>query len=112
MANELVAGELNERSTKALDFETLAERFSLGGTASRRIPWVALALSFLAAGVGHLYCGRIAKGLALYSAWLLLPICVAIAVSLPPSTTGLIFLLLLPVAIVVAVYLYAAVDAW
>ena len=112
MANELVAGELNERPTKALDFETLAERFRLGGNASRRIPWVALALSFLAAGVGHLYCGRIAKGLTLYFAWLLLPICVAVAVSLPASTTSLIFLLLLPVAIVVAVYLYAAVDAW
>ena len=35
---------------------------------SRRVPWVALALSFLSAGVGHLYCGRIAKGLPLYFA--------------------------------------------
>ena len=43
-------------------------------TTSRRVPWVALALSFLSAGVGHLYCGRIAKGLPLYFAWLLVPL--------------------------------------
>jgi hypothetical protein len=55
---------------------------------SRRVPWVALALSLLSAGVGHLYCGRIAKGLPLYFAWLLVPICITIAALLPPSPTG------------------------
>ncbi len=79
---------------------------------SRRIPWIALALSFLSAGVGHIYCGRIAKGFPLYFSWLLMPIGVAIAVSLPPSTASLTLLLLLPTAIVAAVYLYAAIDAW
>src|SRR5215510_81584 len=79
---------------------------------SRRVPWVALALSLLSAGVGHLYCGRIAKGLPLYFAWLLLPICITIAALLPPSPTRFMVLVLLPVIIVLTVYLYAAIDAW
>jgi len=79
---------------------------------SRRVPWVALALSFLSPGVGHLYCGRIAKGLPLYFAWLLVPICITIAALLPPSPTSLVLLVLLPVVIVLIVYLYAAIDAW
>jgi signal peptidase I len=79
---------------------------------SRRVPWVALSLSFLSAGVGHLYCGRIAKGLPLYFAWLLVPIGITIAALLPPSPARFIVLVLLPVVIVFIVYLYAAIDAW
>lgn len=79
---------------------------------SRRVPWVALALSFLSPGVGHLYCGRIAKGLPLYFAWLLVPLCSIIAALLPPSATVLVLLVLLPAAAVLTVYLYAAIDAW
>jgi signal peptidase I len=79
---------------------------------SRRVPWVALALSLLSAGVGHLYCGRIAKGLPLYFAWLLVPICITIAALLPPSPSLFMVLVLLPVVIVSFVYLYAAIDAW
>lgn len=80
--------------------------------ASRRVPWVALALSLLSAGVGHLYCGRIAKGIPLYFAWLLVPLCITVAALLPPSPTALVLLVLLPVVIVFIVYLYAAIDAW
>jgi signal peptidase I len=79
---------------------------------SRRVPWVALALSFLSAGVGHMYCGRIAKGLPLYFAWLLVPLGITIAALLPPSPTSFVLLVLLPVVIVFSVYLYAAIDAW
>ncbi len=79
---------------------------------SRRVPWVALALSFLSAGVGHLYCGRIAKGLPLYFAWILVPLCSTIAALGPPSATGFVLLLLLPAVAVLVVYLYAAIDAW
>jgi len=79
---------------------------------SRRVPWVALALSFLSAGVGHLYCGRIVKGLPLYFAWLLVPLGITIAALLPPSPTSFVLLVLLPVVIVFSVYLYAAMDAW
>jgi signal peptidase I len=79
---------------------------------SRRIPWIALALSFLSAGVGHLYCGRIAKGLVLYFAWFLIPLCVTIAALGAPSTASLLLLVLLPIIVVVIVYWYAAIDAW
>lgn len=79
---------------------------------SRRIPWVALALSFLSAGVGHLYCGRINKGLPLYFAWFLIPLCVTIAALGPPSLGALVLLVLLPIAVVAIVYCYAAIDAW
>jgi signal peptidase I len=76
------------------------------------VPWVALALSFLSAGVGHLYCGRIAKGLPLYFAWLLVPLGITIAALLPPSPTSFLLLVLLPVIVVFSVYCYAALDAW
>lgn len=79
---------------------------------SRRIPWVGLALSFLSAGVGHFYCGRVAKGLPLYFAWLLVPFGLTIASLTRPSSGGLVLLALLPVITVVLVYLYAAIDAW
>ena len=79
---------------------------------SRRVPWVALALSLLSVGVGHFYCGRIAKGLLLYSAWLLVPFGITIAALLPPSPISLVLLMLLPVVIVCFAYLYAAIDAW
>src|SRR3954465_3908814 len=79
---------------------------------SRRVPWIALALSFLSAGVGHLYCGRIAKGLPLYFAWLLVPLGITTAALLPPSPTSFLLLFLLPVVIVFSVYFYAAADAW
>ena len=79
---------------------------------SRRIPWVALALSFFSAGVGHMYCGRIAKGLPLYFAWFLVPLCITIAALVPPSPTALVLLVLLPAVAVLIVYCYAAIDAW
>lgn len=79
---------------------------------SRRIPLIALVLSLLSAGVGHLYCGRIGKGLPLYFAWFLVPICVTIAALGPPTFGSLVMLILLPVAGVFVVYCYAAIDAW
>ena len=41
---------------------------------ARRIPWVAMALSFLSAGIGHIYCGKIFKGLLLYFSWFAVPL--------------------------------------
>ncbi len=79
---------------------------------SRRIPWVALALSFLSAGVGHFYCGRIARGLPLYFAWMLIPLCVTAAAMSPPSEGSLVLLVILPVLSIIIVYFYAAIDAW
>lgn len=79
---------------------------------SRRVPWIAVALSFLAAGVGHVYCGRIGKGLLLYSAWLIVFLMVFLSAWLTPSTGVIVWLLILPTVGVCGVYLYAALDAF
>ena len=78
---------------------------------SVRFPWVALALSFLASGVGHIYCGRITRGLFLYSARLLLPLLCIVAAFAQPSNGVLFGLILLPAAATVIVYLYSSIDA-
>ncbi len=79
---------------------------------SRRVPWVALALSFLSGPewatctVGELprdsRCTL--RGSSCRS--------VTTAALLPPSPTCFVLLVLLPVVIVFTVYLYAALDAW
>lgn len=77
-----------------------------------RLPWVALTLSFLSSGVGHIYCGRIVKGLFLYSARFLLPLLCIIAAFAQPSTGVLLGLILLPAAVTVIIFLYSSIDAW
>ena len=79
---------------------------------SDRFPWVALALSFLSSGVGHIYCGRITKGLFLYSARFLLPLLPMIAAFTRPSNGVFLTLLLVPAAATVIVFLYAPIDAY
>jgi signal peptidase I len=80
--------------------------------ASVRFPWVALALSFLSSGVGHIYCGRIVKGLFLYSARFLLPMLSIIAAFAQRSNAVLLGLILLPAAATVIIYLYSPIDAY
>lgn len=54
-------------------------------TTSGRKIWVAVALSLLCTGLGHLYCGRTARGLVLFLLSLLVvPVAVAVALA-PPS---------------------------
>ncbi len=79
---------------------------------SVRFPWVALVLSFLASGVGHLYCGRIVRGLILYSARLLLPLLCVIAALVPPSNGVFLGLILLPAAATVLIFFYSAIEAF
>jgi signal peptidase I len=78
---------------------------------SRRVPWIAMALSFLAAGVGHFYCGRIGKGLLLYSAWPIVFLLLFLSAWLAPATSVIVWLMILPAVGVTCVYLYAALDA-
>lgn len=80
------------------------------GKLSRRVPWLALVLSLLSAGVGHVYCGRMTKGLLLYFAWLLVPFGSVLATVGEPSLLGL-GLLVVPSLVVLIVYVYAAFDA-
>jgi signal peptidase I len=79
---------------------------------ARRIPWVAMALSFLSAGVGHIYCGRIFKGLLLYFAWFVIPLAVAIGALCEASLGTLVGLILIPTLAVTVLYVYAAFDAY
>ncbi len=79
---------------------------------SVRFPWIALALSFLSSGVGHIYCGRIVKGLFLYSARFLLPVLCIIAAFAQPSNGVLLGLILVPAAATVIIYLYSPIDAY
>ena len=79
---------------------------------SRRVPWKALALSFLATGLGHIYCGRVGKGLVLFCAWFLLPVLAIVAALLVPSNSVLVGLILAPAIGMFLIYLYAAVDAF
>lgn len=82
------------------------------GNTCRRVPWVAMALSFLSAGIGHIYCGRIFKGLLLYFSWFLIPLCCFVAALIEPSAGVLVGLILLPVSAVMIIYIYAAFDAY
>ena len=77
-----------------------------------RSPWTALTLSLLCAGVGHVYCGKAARGLVIYCAWFLLPVAVVLAATLPASRTVLFGLVLLPVIALFVLYWYAAASAW
>jgi len=79
---------------------------------SIRFPWIALALSFLSSGVGHIYCGRIVKGLFLYSARFLLPLLCIIAAFVQPSIAVLLGLILVPAAAAVIIFVYSSIDAY
>jgi len=79
---------------------------------SVRFPWIALALSFLSSGVGHIYCGRITKGLFLYTLRLVLPILGILAAFLQPSNAVFIGLILVPAIVTVLIFLCSPFDAW
>jgi signal peptidase I len=80
--------------------------------ASVRFPWVALVLSFLASGVGHIYCGRIVRGLFLYSARFLLPLLCIIAAFVRPSNGVFLGLILLPAVATALIFFYSAIEAF
>ena len=79
---------------------------------ARRIPWVAMALSFLSAGVGHIYCGQILKGLLLYFSLFAVPLLCMVAAIVEPSAGVLVGFVLLPIALVIIIYIYAACDSY
>ena len=79
---------------------------------SVRYPWLTLVLSFLASGVGHLYCGQFAKGVTLYAARFLLPLLCLVAAFLEPSTGVFVGLILVPAVVTCLIFLYSAYDAW
>lgn len=79
---------------------------------SVRFPWGAIALSFLSSGVGHIYCGRIVKGLFLYAARILLPLFAIVAAFTQPANGVWLGLMLVPGAAMVIIFLYSPIDAY
>lgn len=73
-----------------------------------RVPWLAKSMTHLAPGLGHLYCGQAARGLAIYfGGGLILPLILLTIMLSPP---GVSWILLGMLAVGVAVWLFAASD--
>jgi len=78
---------------------------------AKRNPFVALVLSIAATGLGHVYCGKLAKGLVLFFiSFAFAPIIVTGIQSM--SSTFSLILVILSVLILVGVFIYAVVDAF
>ena len=72
--------------------------------------WVAAVLSLCCTGLGHMYCGRFARGMVFFTISMLLAPAVAVLVYLPPS--GVSFLLLMAMVLLApVVFLVAIIDA-
>ena len=78
---------------------------------SGRRPWLAAVLSLLCTGLGHVYAGRITRGLVLFLLSLLVMPLVAGLSLLEPSKGLLIGMLALGLFLPL-LYVFAAVDAW
>ncbi len=76
-----------------------------------RRPWIAVAFSVICTGLGHVYCGRIVKGLVLFLITLLfLPATMASALAEPSWAVWAFYL---PSAVVVILLgLYAVIDSY
>jgi signal peptidase I len=79
-------------------------------TENKRWPWVAVTLSVIMAGLGHIYCGRIVKGLVLaFISCILIPFLFG-ALSVSHSTTRIAVIIAALLASSV-IWLYAIIDS-
>jgi signal peptidase I len=80
-------------------------------TASPRIPWTAAVLSLFCTGLGHLYCGRIVRGMGLFLGSLVFAPAAVIAAWLGSAPA---ILAAIPAALVcyLGVLLLAVADSW
>jgi len=78
---------------------------------NKRWPWVAVTLSVIMTGLGHVYCGRIVKGLVLaFISCIFIPFLFgAFSVSHSSSRIAVIIATLLAFSVV---WLYAIIDSW
>ncbi|MCD4722456.1 MAG: signal peptidase I [Desulfobacula sp.] len=78
---------------------------------TKRNPFVALVLSIAATGLGHVYCGKLTKGLILFFiSFAFAPIIVTGIQSM--SSTFSLILVIFSVLILVGVFIYAVIDAF
>lgn len=80
-------------------------------TPTVRAPWIAVILSLAATGLGQIYCGRIRRGLMMFLGSSLFAPLIVIAALLPSATVVLLGLLL-ALAAVLGLYVFAIVDAF
>ncbi len=86
------------------------EDSNMEGSKPRR-PLYALLLTFGAIGLGHIYCGRLVKGLVLFFiTFLFTPVIVFSAKYV--SSIFILILLLASILITFLVFLYALIDSW
>ncbi len=76
-----------------------------------RSPWLAVLLSFGATGLGHLYCGRLTRGLVLFFAsFAFSPIIVTATQG--ASSTLTFAAVALALVLYFAIFLFALIDSW
>jgi signal peptidase I len=80
-------------------------------SSKRRRPFYALLLTFGATGLGHIYCGRLEKGLVLFFISFLFASVTVFSVK-NVSSTFTLNLLLASIFITFLVFLYALIDSW
>ncbi len=86
------------------------ENSNMEGGKPRR-PLYALLLTFGATGLGHIYCGRLEKGLVLFFISFLFTSVTVFSVK-NVSSTFTLYLLLASIFITFLVFLYALIDSW
>ncbi|HUT31143.1 MAG TPA: signal peptidase I [Sedimentisphaerales bacterium] len=78
---------------------------------NRRRPWLAVVLSLIMPGLGHIYCGRIVRGLVLaFLFGILVPMVIG-ALFVSPSSVHMAVIIVLSFAYMV-VWVVAIIDSW
>ncbi len=80
-------------------------------TNKKRNPLLAVILSIAATGLGHIYCGNLTKGLVLFFISFVFAPVIVTGIESMSSTLSLV-LAILSILFLVAVFIYAAVDAF
>ena len=77
----------------------------------RRLPWLAVLLSWIMAGLGHIYCGKFVKGLLItFLVCIFIPVFFG-ALSVGPSSIRMV-VVILSFIISVIIWLFSIFDSW
>jgi signal peptidase I len=80
-------------------------------TKHRRLPWLAVVLSWIMAGLGHIYCGRFIKGLIFtFLVCIFIPVFFG-ALSVGQSSVRVV-VIILSFLISIVIWLVAIIDSW
>ncbi len=80
-------------------------------TKHRRQPWLAVVLSLIMAGLGHIYCGRFVKGLVLaFLTCIFVPVFFGI-LSVSNSSVRMV-VIIISFSVSMVIWLFAIIDSW